>query len=103
MQMERGRIKGGCQIESNNVYDEITYKSNELKSTTSISSLSTSSPSSSFSSSSSSPSNNSNYIRHEVRKMDTLAGIAIKYGVEVSLQCCMFQIVRLLFFLLHTC
>lgn len=80
---ERGRIKGGYQIVSNNLYDRFTYKSNELKITTSSSS--TSSPSSSFSSSSSSPSNGFNYIRHEVCKMDTLAGIAIKYGVEVIL------------------
>ncbi|XP_078161923.1 uncharacterized protein LOC144557251 [Carex rostrata] len=79
---ERGRVKGGYQIESNNLYDRITYKSNELKITTSSSS--TSSPSSSFSSSSSSPSNGFNYIRHEVCKMDTLAGIAIKYGVEIA-------------------
>ena len=25
-----------------------------------------------------------NYIEHQVSKMDTLAGVAIKYGVEVS-------------------
>lgn len=30
-----------------------------------------------------SSSNSKNYIEHQVSKMDTLAGIAIKYGVEV--------------------
>lgn len=25
-----------------------------------------------------------NYIEHQVSKMDTLAGVAIKYGVEVN-------------------
>lgn len=29
-------------------------------------------------------SNNKNYIEHQVSKMDTLAGVAIKYGVEVA-------------------
>lgn len=28
-----------------------------------------------------------NYIEHQVSKMDTLAGVAIKYGVEVSNSC----------------
>ncbi|KAJ3690171.1 hypothetical protein LUZ61_019335 [Rhynchospora tenuis] len=82
--MERGR-KGGCQLESDNLYDKVACKSNDLKITTRVSSPSTSSPSSSFSSSSSSsPTNVFDYIRHEVCKMDTLAGIAIKYGVEIS-------------------
>lgn len=27
--------------------------------------------------------NGRNYIEHQVSKMDTLAGVAIKYGVEV--------------------
>ncbi|KAF3777354.1 LysM and putative peptidoglycan-binding domain-containing protein 1 [Nymphaea thermarum] len=34
--------------------------------------------------SSSSSSSNVNYIEHHVSKMDTLAGVAIRYGVEVS-------------------
>lgn len=29
--------------------------------------------------------NGRNYIEHQVSKMDTLAGVAIKYGVEVSI------------------
>lgn len=29
-------------------------------------------------------SNSGNYIEHPVSKMDTLVGVAIKYGVEVS-------------------
>ncbi|KAJ4774341.1 Peptidoglycan-binding LysM domain-containing protein [Rhynchospora pubera] len=74
--------KGGCQLESDNLYDGVAYKSNELKVTTNASSPSTSSSFSS--SSSSSPTNAFDYIRHEVCKLDTLAGIAIKYGVEIS-------------------
>lgn len=46
-------------------------------------SVSTSSDISSSSTSTSSATRN-NYIEHTVSKMDTLAGIAIKYGVEVS-------------------
>lgn len=29
--------------------------------------------------------NGTNHIKHQVSKMDTLAGVAIKYGVEVIL------------------
>ncbi|XP_031495865.1 uncharacterized protein LOC116261307 [Nymphaea colorata] len=41
-------------------------------------------PSNSSSVVSSSSSSNVNYIEHHVSKMDTLAGVAIRYGVEVS-------------------
>eukprot|EP01018_Ginkgo_biloba_P011723 Gb_26640 [translate_table: standard] len=38
----------------------------------------------SFDATSSSSSTSNNYIEHKVSKLDTLAGVAIKYGVEVS-------------------
>lgn len=38
-----------------------------------------------YSSSSSIVNNGANYIEHHVSKMDTLAGVAIKYGVEVNI------------------
>lgn len=50
----------------------------------SLSSSSSSSMLSSSSSSSVGPTVHLNYIEHRVSKMDTLAGVAIKYGVEVN-------------------
>jgi hypothetical protein len=83
--MERGRRNGGYEPESNGFHGGIGYKSSEIESVVVVSS-SSSSPARSFAHPPSPPSPSSthfNYIEHRVTKMDTLAGIAIKYGVEV--------------------
>lgn len=50
-----------------------------------ISSLASAASSSASSSRTSSPTAGASYIEHHVSKFDTLAGIAIKYGVEVCI------------------
>ncbi|XP_078161922.1 uncharacterized protein LOC144557250 [Carex rostrata] len=84
--MERGRRNGGFEIESNGFHGAIGYKSSEIESIV-VASSSSSSPARSFVHPPSPPSpsyTHLNYIQHRVTKMDTLAGIAIKYGVEVA-------------------
>ncbi|KAJ4784301.1 Peptidoglycan-binding LysM domain-containing protein [Rhynchospora pubera] len=84
--MERGRRNGGFEFESNGFHGGIGVKSSEIESIVVVSS-SNSSPARSFVHPPSPPSPSStylNYIEHRVSKMDTLAGIAIKYGVEVA-------------------
>ncbi|KAJ1694091.1 hypothetical protein LUZ63_010789 [Rhynchospora breviuscula] len=84
--MERGRRNGGFEFESNGFHGGIGCKSSEIESIVVVSS-SNSSPARSFVHPPSPPSPSStylNYIEHRVSKMDTLAGIAIKYGVEVA-------------------
>lgn len=44
---------------------------------------------------------NKNYIEHQVSKTDTLAGVAIKYGVEVSLLFCIYSFIYSLVCLLY--
>jgi hypothetical protein len=84
--MERARRNGTFEPESNGFHGGIEYKSSEIESIVAVSS-SSSSPARSFVHPPSPPSPSSsthfNYILHRVTKMDTLAGIAIKYGVEV--------------------
>lgn len=95
--MERGRRNGGFEIESNGFHGAIGYKSSEIESIV-VASSSSSSPARSFVHPPSPPSpsyTNLNYIQHRVTKMDTLAGIAIKYGVEVD---GMLALVSILFF-----
>lgn len=94
--MERGRRNGGFEPDSNGFHGEIGYKSSEIESIVVVPS-SSSSPAQSCVHPPSPPSPSSthlNYIQHRVTKMDTLAGIAIKYGVEV---------VRMLVLLLFLC
>ncbi|XP_072963708.1 uncharacterized protein [Typha angustifolia] len=79
LKMERSRRNESSQLPSNGFSDGFVHWTREIDSIATIP-TSSSLPSSSSSSSSS----GANYIEHRVTKMDTLAGIAIKYGVEVA-------------------
>ncbi|XP_072957528.1 uncharacterized protein [Typha angustifolia] len=88
MLMERGRRNGSSHILSSGFFDGVVHRPKESETIATIPASSSWSYPSSASSSSSSSSSSSlvgvNYIEHRVSKMDTLAGIAIKYGVEVA-------------------
>eukprot|EP00262_Sarcandra_glabra_P002701 TRINITY_DN13108_c0_g1_i1.p1 TRINITY_DN13108_c0_g1~~TRINITY_DN13108_c0_g1_i1.p1 ORF type:complete len:346 (-),score=32.97 TRINITY_DN13108_c0_g1_i1:252-1289(-) len=73
MQIEKGRRNGKSQFLSDRDDVSGAVRSSDVDSTMSSSFLLSPSPSSGL-----------NYIEHRVSKMDTLAGVAIKYGVEVS-------------------
>ncbi|KAJ3682293.1 hypothetical protein LUZ60_014866 [Juncus effusus] len=80
----------GSEVGSNGFFDGIGYHDNKSSEIESIATIptSSSSPARCFVSHPSSPSSpsfaNVSYVDHRVSKMDTLAGVAIKYGVEVA-------------------
>ncbi|WOK98882.1 hypothetical protein Cni_G07594 [Canna indica] len=82
MLMERSRRDS--QLFSNGFLDDLRVRPREADVIPTIPVSSSLSPSSSSRSSSPSSTPGSNCIHHRVSKMDTLAGVAIKYGVEVA-------------------